>query len=88
MLAWLNGNDWYVQTSVDMTSGKAKVWELPNHMEDYPDYQMAWDAEEFNKLIVDLYNNGERQKAIHLYRYCHEVGTRTATHAVMDLVHN
>lgn len=87
MLAWLNANDWYVRTSVDMTSGKAKVWDLPEPFEDYSSYQMATDGEEFRKHLVDLCSKGERTKAIHLYRYCHEVGTKTATQAVFDLMY-
>lgn len=55
-------------------------------MEEYADYQMALDAEEFNKHLRELCNNGDRSKAIRLYRYCHEVGTKTAAYAVMDLI--
>lgn len=85
MLIWLNGNDWYVRTSVDMLTGKAKVWDLPEPFEDYPDYQMAFDEEEFHKHLVDLCNNGEYSKAISLYRFCYEVSSSTARKVVMEL---
>lgn len=85
MMLWLAEHDWHVETEVDMTTGKAKAYTLPEAPEEYPDYQMAFDEEEFNKLIVDLCTNGERSKAIRLYRFCYEVGTKTATNAVMEL---
>ena len=85
MIVWLNVNDWYVHTSVDMLTGKAKVWDLPEAPEEYADYQMDLDAEEFNKHLKELCQNGDRSKAIRLYRYCHEVGTKTATQAVFDM---
>ena len=84
MIDWLNENDWYVHTSVNMMTGEAVVWDVPE-FEEYHDGQMALDEAEFNKHLKDLYDNGKTTLAIHLYRYAHEVSTKTAVNAVMEI---
>lgn len=78
MTLWLAEHEWYVETEVDMATGKTKVHVLPEPVEEYHDYQLANDQMEFNKLIKEMCANGKKLNALYIYRYAHEVGTRTA----------
>lgn len=64
MLEWLKGNGWYVQTSVNMLSGKANVYELPNGNE-----KSDVDERAFCETIRELVRNSKRVSACRLYRY-------------------
>lgn len=85
MIMWLAEQGWYLETEVDVTSGKAKVHGLPEPEEAYHDYQFANDQMEFNRVIKELCSNGKKLNALYLYRYAHEVGTRTALKAIDDI---
>lgn len=79
MMLWLAEHEWHVETEVDMLSGKAKVYSLPEPKDEYTSEQMADDEQAFNHLIKELYESRDYKKAIQLCRYAHEVGTDIAT---------
>lgn len=85
MLNWLAEHGWFVRTKVDMASGRTVVYDLPDPEEEYPDWQFEADKAEFNQLLADLYMNGKSLKAIHLYRYAHEVCTETAVRNLNEI---
>lgn len=78
MMLWLAQHEWYVETEVDMLSGKAKVHELPEPVEEYEERQMISDEVVFYDLVRELLCDNDLDKALAIVRYAHEVGTRTA----------
>lgn len=68
MLDWLKGNGWYVQTCVNMDTGKADVFELPNGNNDIPK-RYEEDEAVFCNTIRELVRNGKPITAARLYRY-------------------
>ena len=73
MLEWLKENGWHVQTIVDMSTGKANVFELPNGDEGYKLSELAIRQGEdaLESAIRMLCDQGLKLKAIALYRYVH-----------------
>lgn len=89
MLDWLNGNGWYVQTCVDMSSGKADVYELPNGNDDL-DIEIAperfeTDERTFCEIIRELVHNNRRVSACRLYRYANGGDLRDADKAIREI---
>ena len=89
MIEWLNGNDWYVQTCVDMCSGKADVFDLPNGNDDLnvkivPERCEA-DERAFCELIRELIHNHRRVSACHLYRYANGGDLHDADKAIREI---
>ena len=89
MLDWLNGNDWCVQTCVDMSSGKADVYELPNGNDDLnveitPERSEVEEAA-FCETVRELVRNGKRAAAICLYRYANGGSVDDAHQAVREI---
>ena len=85
MLSWLYEHEWYVETEIEMYTGKAKVYELPEAPEEYAPETMANDEAQFNHLIQNLCAEGKRMTAIRLYRFTYEVGSITAMKAVTEI---
>lgn len=73
MIEWLNGNGWYVRSIVDMTTGKANVYELPNGDDKYELSELAirQGEDSLETAIRILCDEGFKLKAIALYRYVH-----------------
>lgn len=91
MLDWLNRNGWYIQTCVDMSSGKADVYELPNGDDDLcieitPERDRE-DEEAFCKTIRELVHNGKLTSAIRIYRYANG-GTIYDAHQAVTEIYN
>ena len=89
MLDWLNGNGWYIQTCVDMLSGKADVYELPNGNDDLnveitPERSAA-DERAFCETIRELVRNGKRVTAVRLYRYANGGALHDAYQAIKEI---
>lgn len=89
MLEWLKGNGWYVQTCVDMSSGKADVYELPNgndnlNVEITPERHEV-DENVFCETIRNLFRNGNRLDAYRLYRYANGGSLYDADRAVREI---
>lgn len=85
MLLWLAEHDWYVETEVDMNTGKAKAFGLPEPEDMYSDEQFADDEQVFKNLIKDLLCAGDYGKAIQLCRYAYEIGTDGAVERVHEI---
>ena len=91
MLDWLKGNGWYVQTCVDMFTGKANVYELPNGNDDLcveitPDPELHARYEPtFRRVIRDLVRNANKIDAVRLYRYVHGGTLGDANIAVTEI---
>lgn len=85
MMAWLAEHEWHVETEVDMYSGKANVYTLPEPAEEYKTEMMANDEVEFNRIIKNLCEEGKRMTAVRLYRFAYEVGSMTAMNAVREI---
>ena len=78
MLDWLKANGWYPKTSVDMQTGKAKVYELPkapSEMEtlgtDQFPARSEFDKTVFEHVIRSLVSDGNKARACRVYRYAH-----------------
>ena len=93
MLDWLKGNGWALHTSVDMTTGKAIVCELPfydgmpykgNEPLCYHDIQAGENA--LIRAVYLLWENNCRRKAVALYRYVRECTQQEADRAVREIV--
>lgn len=78
MLDWLAENDWHVRSIVNMTTGRTKVYELPDAPWEYPDDLLDEDTKAFNKIICDLVSQGRTRVATQLFRLCYEVDTDAA----------
>jgi len=96
MLDWLKGNGWALRSRVEMCTGKATVYELPepskgneNPIEKekcfVPDNVLREGQRAFNTTIRDLCNAGMKIKAICLYRYVHPCDLVDAKHAVDEI---
>lgn len=94
MFDWLKGNGWYPHTCVDMASGYAKVYELPNAEEPSKGNEDANKAYvipihvkvageiAFRDAIRDICNDGRKMTAICMYRYVHPCSLEDANLAV------
>ena len=85
MMLWLAEHEWHVETEVDMLSGKAKVYNLPEPVEEYPAETMANDEIEFNKVLQELCDKGKFGIAVQIYSYAYEVGHWTARQIVKEI---
>lgn len=88
MIQWLNEQGWFVATEVLMTTGEAKVYELPEPEEEYLTTDLVKDEEEFFDLVREMFRNGKRIEAMHLCRYVHEVGTKEACSILHNICNN
>lgn len=89
MLEWLKGNGWYVQTCVDMCSGKADVFDLPNGNDDL-NVEITFERSEadeiaFCELIRELIHNNRRVSACRLYRYANGGDLHDADKAIKEI---
>jgi hypothetical protein len=84
MLDWLKGNGWYAHTCADMCDGRVKVYELPKGNETSTSSN-SLSQEAFMDVIRDLYRNGERIKAVRVYRYAHGGTLCDAYNAVKEI---
>ena len=82
MLEWLAENDWHVRSVVNMTTGRAKVYELPDAPWEYPDAMLDEDTAKFNSLIRELVRCHRHYDAVRLYHLCYEVSTDEAAAGV------
>jgi hypothetical protein len=82
MLLWLAEQEWCVETKVDMATGKATTYALPEPAEEYSAREMADDGVVFNALIKELNAQNRFGVAMQLYSYACEVGHQTAREAV------
>ena len=85
MMLWLAEHEWYVETEVDMHTGKAKAYELPEPAEEYEERQMIADEQAFYDLVRELLCDNDLDKALQIVRYAHEVGTRTAMEIIKNI---
>jgi hypothetical protein len=90
MLDWLKGNDWYVQTRVDMNTGKATIYNLPdadeyskgNETYELSDVAIAQGERALRVAIKMLTDNGYKLNAVALHRYVHPSSLVEAKNAV------
>lgn len=90
MLDWLKGNGWYVRTRVDMCSGRANVYELPDesHKGNECFARKEEDETAFCAVVRQLNRDGKMVTATRLYRYANGGDMRDAYHAVMEICSN
>ena len=79
MLEWLNANGWYVRTEVNMTTGKASVYELPEPA------APKGNEKVFNRVIARMCRNGQKATAALIYQYAHSCSISEAIRAVDDI---
>lgn len=85
MLDWLKGNGWHLRTRVDLDSGHAVVFDLPDSKgnEEYIDSFV-------DKAIICamklMWTSGKHIKAIHLYRHLYGGTLDEAAIAVKGIV--
>ena len=89
MIEWLNRNDWYVQTIVNMVTGKANVFDLLNGNDDL-NVEIIFDRYEadekaFCELIRELIHNNRRVSACRLYRYANGGDLHDADKAIREI---
>lgn len=90
MLDWLKGNGWALRSSVEMSTGKATVYELPKaeeHSKGNETYELPIHAinagERALKYAVRMMcDNGNKLDAVSLYRYVHPTRLLAAKDAV------
>lgn len=89
MLDWLKGNGWALRASVDMNTGKATVYELPEpskgnetHEYELPIHAINAGERALKYAVRMLYDNGNKLDAISLYRYVHPTCLLAARDAV------
>lgn len=82
MINWLMEHDWFVRTKVNLETGRAIVYELPDAPWEYPDDLLDEDTEAFNNVIYDMVKKGRRKTAMQLFRLCYEVDTSEASYGV------
>ena len=83
MIDWLKGNGWYPHTCVDMCSGYAEVFELPNGNEYLID---AIGNKAVVCAIKCLWHNGKKIQAVHLYSDLYGCPIDKASVAVREIV--
>ena len=79
MLDWLKGNGWALRSRVEMSTGKATVYELPkaeepskgNEVYKLPMHAISSGERALRDAVQWMCNNGNKLGAICLYRYCH-----------------
>lgn len=79
MLDWLKGNGWALRSRVEMSTGKATIYELPcaeepskgNETYELPIYAIHSGERALKDAVRLMYGNGDRISAISLYRYVH-----------------
>ena len=94
MLDWLKGNGWALRSRVEMSTGKATVYELPKAEEPSKgnnEYELSLSAIRCGERALKgavrlLYNNGSGVAAIRLYRYVHPTCMLAAHDAVKAIV--
>lgn len=91
MLDWLKGNGWYPRTKVNMRTGRAMVYEQPDVYEASKGNESSYELTELmigqgeralQFAIKTLADNGDKIKAVMLYRYIHPCPLIDAKHAV------
>ena len=97
MLDWLKGNGWALQSFVNMSTGRAVVYELPSIDEPSKGNEMEalgtnkfparsdMDKPIFDRVIKDLANEGLKATACRVYRYAHGGTLRNALYAVNEI---
>lgn len=85
MISWLNGNEWYVRTRVDLDDGSAEVYELPNGNKFDPSVSPIYE-ETLERVIYDLVNSKRNIDAVRLYRYAHGGSLCDAHRAVREII--
>lgn len=85
MLDWLKGNGWFVRTHVDLGSGYAEVFEINKGNAIDADALPLYERT-FERIVCDLYHNGQKIDAIRLYRYVCGGTLRDAKNAVSEIV--
>lgn len=85
MLLWLAEHEWNVETEVDMATGKAKAYALPEPAEEYDAKTLAEDGVAFNLHLKELNAQCRFGLAVQLYSYAHEVGHWTARQIVKEI---
>lgn len=85
MMLWLAEHNWYVETEVDMLTGKAKAHALPEPEEEYDSKTMAEDGDVFYAHLKELDAQGKFGIAVQLYSYANEVGHWTARQIVKEI---
>ena len=94
MLDWLKGNGWALRSRVEMSTGKATIYELPkaeesskgNNEYELPIHAIHSGERALKDAVRLLYNNGSRVEAISLYRYVHPTCLLAAHDAVKAIV--
>ena len=91
MMQWLNAHGWYVRSCANMYNGKVDVYELPDGLDENETYELSEHAiamgeDALRVAIHELCNNGNKLRAIKLYRYVHPsslVDAKTAVEAII-----
>lgn len=89
MLDWLKGNGWALRSRVEMSTGKATVYELPSESSkgnetSCANCDMAY-KDIFDDVLRELVRNGKRITAVRVYRYAHCGTLQDATNAVKEI---
>lgn len=91
MVNWLMDNGWVVQSKVEMGSGKVYIYNMPNEDEPSKGNESSYELTELmisqgeralQFAIKTLADNGDKIKAVMLYRYIHPCPLIDAKHAV------
>ena len=97
MLDWLKENGWALRSCVNMSTGRAVVYELPfvdniskgNEMETLGTDQFPArsdiDKAIFDRVISSLVKEGLKASACRVYRYAHGGTLRNALYAVNEI---
>lgn len=94
MLDWLKGNGWALHSRVEMSTGKATVYELPkaeepskgNNEYELPLHAIHSGERALKDAVRLMYGNGDKISAISLYRYVHPSCMLAAHDAVKAIV--
>ena len=90
MLDWLKGNGWALRSRVEMSTGKATVYEFPKVEEPSKGNEtlsvnrMAY-KDVFDDVLRELVRNGKRITAVRVYRYAHGGTLQDCTNAVKEV---
>ena len=87
MLDWLKGNGWALRSRVEMSTGKATVYELPFVDEPSKGNETPYVAykDTFDDVLRELVRNGRRITAVRLYRYAHGGTLQESTNATREI---